>query len=57
MKILSGFAYDFIYQYHLILNCKGGAVAQSVERVTSGEVPGSIPAVAARSLLVGSVSV
>ena len=39
-----------------ILN--GGAVAQSVERATPGEeVPGSIPAMAARSLLVGSVSV
>ena len=36
----------------------GGAVAQSVERSTPGEeVSGSIPAVAARSLLVGSVSV
>ena len=36
----------------------GGAVAQSVERATPGEeVPGSIPAVAARSLLVGPVSV
>ena len=35
----------------------GGTVAQSVERVTCEEVPGSIPAVAARSLLVGSVSV
>ena len=36
----------------------GGAVAQSVERATPGEkVPGSIPAVAARSLLVGSMSV
>ena len=36
----------------------GGAVAQSVERATPGEeVPGSILAVAARSLLVGSVSV
>ena len=35
-----------------------GAVAQSVQRATPGEeVPGSIPAVAARSLLVGSVSV
>ena len=33
-------------------------VAQSIARVTPGEeVPGSIPAVAARSLLVGSVSV
>ena len=37
---------------------EGGAVAQSVERATPGqEVPGSIPAVSARSLLVGSVSV
>ena len=36
----------------------GGAVAQSVERATPGEeVPGSISAVAARSLLVVSVSV
>ena len=35
-----------------------GAVAQSVERATPGEeVPSSIPAVAARSLLVGLVSV
>ena len=41
-----------------IFNASGGAVAQSVERATPGEeVPGSIPAVAARSLLVGSVSV
>ena len=37
---------------------EGGAVAQSVERATPGEeVPVSIPAVAARSLLVESVSV
>ena len=36
----------------------GGGVAQSVERATPGEEnPGSIPAVAAHSLLVGSVSV
>ena len=36
----------------------GGAVAQSVERATPGEeVPGSTSAVAARSLLGGSVSV
>ena len=36
----------------------GGAVAQLVEHATPGEeVPGSISAVAARSLLVGSVSV
>ena len=37
---------------------RGAAVAQSVERSTPGEdVPGPIPAVAARFLLVGSVSV
>ena len=42
----------------LITFLEGGAVAQSVERATpSEEVPGSIPAVASRSLLVGSVSV
>ena len=36
----------------------GGTVAQSVERATPDqEVPGLIPAVAARSLLAGSVSV
>ena len=36
----------------------GGGLAQSVERATPGEkVPGSIRAVGARSLLVGSVSV
>ena len=36
----------------------GGAVAQSLERANPGEeFRGSIPAVAARSLLVGSVSV
>ena len=36
----------------------GGEGAQSVERATLGEeVPGSIPAVAPLSLLVGSVSV
>ena len=35
----------------------GGAVAQSVERATPGEeVLGATPAMAARSLLVGSVS-
>ena len=52
-------------QYKLSFTCDsicqyifGGAVAQSVEHATSvEEVPGSIPAVAARSLLVGSVSV
>ena len=36
----------------------GGGGGGSVERATPGEeVPGSIPAVAARSLLAGSVSV
>ena len=41
-----------------VLTTVGGAVAQSVERATPGEeVPSSIPAVAIRSLLVGSVSV
>ena len=36
----------------------GGGGSSAVERATPGEeVPGSIPAVAARSLLVGSVSV
>ena len=38
--------------------CRGGGVAQSVERATSGgELPGLIPTVAACSLLAGSVSV
>ena len=37
---------------------KGGRGSSTVERATPGEeVPGSIPAVAARSLQVGSVSV
>ena len=37
-----------------IARAAGGAVAQSVERAIPGEeVPGLIPAVAARSLLVG----
>ena len=47
------------YLLRLLMNkFLGGAVAQSVERATPGEeVPGSIPAVAARFLLVGSVSV
>ena len=41
-----------------ITSIAGGAVAQSVESATPGEeVPGSIPAAATRSLLVGSVSV
>ena len=41
----------------LAVSIIGGAVAQSVERATPGqEVYGSISTVAARSLLVGSVS-
>ena len=47
----------YLTSYTLVKNL-GGTVAQSVERVTSGEeVPDVIPAVAARSLLVGSLSV
>ena len=47
----------FLVQMCLLTYLMGSAVAQSVERATSGEeVPGSIPAVA-HSLLVGSVSV
>ena len=46
-----------VYLFKRLLS-EGGAVAQSVERATPDEeVPGSIPAVAARSLLVGSASV
>ena len=46
------------YDINLHLYWQGDAVAQSVERATPGEeVLASIPAVAARSLLVGSVSV
>ena len=42
----------------LVTQTEGGAEAQLVERVTPCEkVPGSIPAAAARSPLVGSVSV
>ena len=45
-------------KHNLLWRRDGGAVAQSVESKTLGEeVVGSIPAVAARSLLVGSVSV
>ena len=47
-----------IYENHKVQAKRGGAVAQSVERATPGEeVPVSILAVAARSLLVGSLSV
>ena len=54
-------AFFKMISYQLLPFCfpsLGGAVAQSVECATPGqEVPCSIPAVAARSLLVGSVSV
>ena len=41
-----------------IIALSGGRGSSAVERATPGEeVPGSIPAVAARSLQVGSVSV
>ena len=47
-----------LYFLVLTLLSEWGAVAQLVECATSGEeVPGSIPAVASSSLLVGSVSV
>ena len=50
--------FNIYYIFSVFIPVKGGAVGQSVERATPGEeVPGSIPAVAARSLLVGSVSV
>ena len=46
----------YLEEYLFVKN--RGVVAQSVERVAPGEeVPGLIPAVAARSLLVVSVSV
>ena len=47
----------FFIEFPMFHVCKkkGGGVAQSAERATPGEeVPNSIPAVAARSLLVGS---
>ena len=48
-----------MFQLDVLSNIvEGGAVTQSVELPTPGEeVPGLIPAVAARSLLAGSVSV
>ena len=52
------FCFLFVCLFLCVEHFPGGAVAQSVERATPGEeVPGSIPAVAARSVLVGSVSV
>ena len=50
--------FSFNYFKIVFLCVPRGAVAQSVERATpSEEVLGSIPAVGARSLLVGSMSV
>ena len=50
-----------VFYLYVIFMCSekaGGVVAQLVERVTPyEEVPGSIPTVASRSLLVGSMSV
>ena len=49
---------QFVKSFLMVEPVSGSAVAQSVERAApSEEVPGLIPAVAARSLLVGSVSV
>ena len=54
-KMLKGQCQNEDGSGYVVLGC---SVAQSVERSTPGEeVPGSIPAVAARCLLVGSVSV
>ena len=58
MIALNGFFFTLHAYYDQHLLFEGGPVAQSVERAAPDqEVPGSIPAVAARSLLVGSVSV
>ena len=55
---LSSVVVSTVFQYPHTWGGGGGAVAQSVERATPGEeVPCSIPAVAARSPLVVSVSV
>ena len=48
----------YVFFFFVFFLGGGGALAQSVERRTLGEkILGSIPAVAARSLVVGSVSV
>ena len=53
--LASGFTILF---HSLLSRGGGGGVAQPIERATSGEeVLGSIPIVAARSLLIGSVSI
>ena len=58
LNISLRFSLLFCLSFSSPLFLSGGAVAQSLERTTPGdEVPGSIPAVAARSLLVGSVLV
>ena len=47
-----------LFFIQVVIQYQRGARYYAVERATPGEeVPGSIPAVAARSLLVGSVSV
>ena len=54
--IMDGLKIEFVF-FILSISLIGGAVAQSIERATPGEeVLGSIPAVAARSVLVGSLS-
>ena len=56
--ILSFLSQDISYNTPQPQEGGGGGIAHSVERTTPGEeVLGSISAVAARSLLVGSVSV
>ena len=52
------FYYHISFLFFNVLQLHGGRGSSAVERATPGEeVPGSIPAVAARSLQVGSVSV
>ena len=54
-SILELILYSHVHHHHIIPTQTVGVVAQSIERATPGEeIPGSIPTVAARSLLVGS---
>ena len=56
--ISTHFLFQALFRVSVGRRTPEGAVAQSVRRATLGEeVPGSIPAVAARSLQAGSVSV
>ena len=58
LKVETECSFECVFFFFFFFWGGGGGVAQSVERATPGEeVLGSIPAVAARSLLVGSVSV